>query len=407
MKPSLRPVLGLISLVLLTLIPQGCRPPGSRHHPLELGFWNGFSGPDGKTMEGIVHRFNLEHPGIQVRMQIIPWGTYYDKLTLGLAYGGAPDVFILHESRVAEYASHDALAPMNDLPGIDRKDFVEKAWQVGLWKGRRFGLPLDCHPLGMYYNTDLFERAGIARPPATLAEFIEDGKRLTHDGQWGFSMTDIHLVGSTFLYQFGANLLNPDFTRSALESPESNQAVETLLSFSDKEKISPPPQGNDAWMGFQMGRVGMVFQGTWMVESLDHQKDLRYAVAPVPSFGPIRAVWAGSHTLCMPATISPERRRAAITFIAYLSEHSLDWAKGGQVPVRLSILHSPDFAKLKIMRVFAEELPYIHYEPFAVTANQVAPFADSAIDAALNHVDAPAPLLRAAARRIDNVLRRQ
>jgi hypothetical protein len=30
-----------------------------------------------------------------MRMQIMPWGTCCDKLTLSLVYGGAPEVFIL------------------------------------------------------------------------------------------------------------------------------------------------------------------------------------------------------------------------------------------------------------------------------------------------------------------------
>ncbi len=398
----------LLAALLSFCALQGCsRAAASTDKALELTFWNGFSGPDGKAMEGIVKSFNREHPGIHVKMQIIPWGTYYDKLTLGLAFGGAPDVFILHEARVAEYADHGALSPIDSMDGLDPKDFAPSVLQVGLWKGRRYGIPLDCHPLGMYYNVDLFRQAGIGHPPTNLAEFVDDAKKLTKPGRWGFAMTDIHLVGSTFLYQFGANLLSPDFRRSTLDSPQATEAVDTLLSFSDTYKISPPPQGNDAWMGFQMGKIGMVFQGTWMIDSLDHQKGLNYAAAPVPTFGPVKTVWAGSHTLCMPATLSAERRMAAWQFITYLSDHSLDWAKGGQVPVRLSILDSPEFDKLRIMREFAKELPYIHYEPFAVTANQVAPFADTAIDASLNHIDQPEAELRDASRRIDNVLRRQ
>jgi len=402
MKPN-----SLLSAVLVAMLAGCARAPHGQRTVQELTFWNGFSGPDGQTMEKIVDRFNSEDPDVHVEMQIIPWGTYYDKLTLSLAYRGAPDVFVLHESRVAEYAAHKALAEVEELPGVDLSDFAPSVRGVGLWSGQRYGIPLDCHPLGLYYNLDLFRKAGIDQPPTTLQEFVEDGQKLTAPGTWGTELTDIHLVGSTFLYQFGAHLLNSDFSASTLDQPQAAQAVNTLLSLSDQYRISPPPQGNDAWIGFQMGKVGMVFQGTWMISSLDDHPALHYAVAPVPEFGPIKAVWAGSHTLCMPATISSSHRAAAERFIAYLSNHSLAWAQGGQVPVRLSILNSPEFAKLTIIGEFAKELPYIQYEPFAVTANQVAPFADEAIDASLNHLGRPSALLKAAGDRIDNVLRRQ
>src|SRR5262249_48887284 len=61
------------------------RAPGD---PIVIRFWNGFTGPDGKTMEALVYQFQEANPDVRVRMQIIPWGTYYDKLTLSLAYGG-------------------------------------------------------------------------------------------------------------------------------------------------------------------------------------------------------------------------------------------------------------------------------------------------------------------------------
>jgi multiple sugar transport system substrate-binding protein len=419
-KPA--PILSsaLIALVLSVAF-SGCRvaepavpAPGE---PVELTFWNGFSGPDGKAMEKIVKQFNQEHPDVKVRMEIIPWGTYYDKLTLGLAFGGAPDVFILHAARVPEYASHGALSEMQDLvteSKLDPNDFVRKAWDAGTWEGKRYALPLDCHPLGMYYNVDLFKEASIDHPPTTMAEFLDDAHRLTKDkdgdgkiDQWGFAMTDIHLVGTTFLYQFGGGLLAPDLKTPLIASEGSRRAVDTLLSFSDREKISTPPSGDDGWRGFQTGRVGMVFQGIWMIDSLDQQKDLHYAAAPVPFFGPVKTVWAGSHCLCIPAQLKGDRRTAAWGFIKYLSDHSITWAQGGQVPVRLSVLHSSEFQSLRVQREFAKQLDYVQYEPFSTVVNQITGFADSAVDASLNHVDKPDVLLKDAARRIQNVLRRQ
>lgn len=413
MKPLYRTFLGIAAGAAIVAVLAGCgraQASAAPGQPLELTFWNGFSGPDGVAMEKIVKQFNAEHPDIHVRMQIIPWATYYDKLTLGLAFGGAPDVFILHASRVPEYASHGALCQMDDLvkaSKLDPNDFMPKPWNATTWQGKRYALPLDCHPLGMYYNVDLFKQAGIAKPPTTLQEFVDDAKRMTHGDHWGFAMTDTHLVGSTFLYQFGGGVLTADNRRSALDTPQSLQAMNTLSGFIDKDKICPPPAGDDGWRGFQTGKVGMVFQGIWMISSLDEQKGLHYAAAPVPFFGPVRTVWANSHSMCMPAKTTEARKQAGWTFIHYLSDHSITWAQGGQVPVRLSILHSPAFQSLRIQREFAKQLPYVQYEPMAVIINQVDSFGDSAIDGCLNHVDAPAALLKDAARRVNNVLERQ
>ncbi len=368
-------------------------------------------------MEKIVQRFNQENPDVRVQMQIIPWGTYYDKLTLGLAFGDPPDVFVVHANRVPEYAEHGALAELDSYiakSGLGAKDFVPKAWIAGLWNDKRYGLALDCHPLGMYYNVDLFERAGIDKPPTTQEEFLDAAKKLTKDldgdgqpDQWGFAITDTHLVGTSILYQFGGGLLTPDMKRSALDTPETKAGVEFMLKLINEYKVCPAPGASDAWMGFQTGKIAMAPQGIWMIDSLEKQKNLRYAAAPFPLMGPVKAVWAGSHNLAIPAKISSKRKDAAWRFIKFLSDNSLEWAKGGQVPVRTDVLGSKEFQELRVQSQFAKQLDYVQYEPFSLLINQMGTFGDAALEGALNGLQTPEEALSVAARRVNQVLSRE
>ena len=112
----------LLAALWLALVCGGCaHPPTSRgvardaQGRIVLNFWNGFTGPDGKTMEVMVDKFQQDNPDVRVKMQIIPWGTYYDKVTLALAYGGAPDVFVCHAARIPEFASFGKLRPLDEL----------------------------------------------------------------------------------------------------------------------------------------------------------------------------------------------------------------------------------------------------------------------------------------------------
>lgn len=390
----------------------GCAAEPSGSPVTTITFWNGFSGPDGATMEEIVKEFNRQNPRIKVKMEIIPWATYYDKVTLGLAFGGAPDVFVLHANRVPEYAFHGALAPQDELirqSGLDPNDFVPRAWKAGVWEGKRYALPLDIHPLGLYYNVDLFRKAGISKPPQTLDEFIEAGKKLTRinekgEKQWGYAFTWLHSNGLTFLNQFGSGLLTSDLKRSAMDTPQTVEALKLMLRLIEVEKICPRPEGSDAWLGFQTGRVAMAMEGIYMKSGLDSQKDLHYAAAPVPQFGPVKAVWAGSHCLAMPVRQDPQKRKAAWEFIRYLSDHSLKWAAGGQIPVRKSILASKEFQAMPIQREFAKQLDYVRYEPFSVRFNQISVFGDAAIEAVVNRVEPIEKALKTASRRINRVL---
>lgn len=373
-------------------------------------------------MERIVRQFNASHPDIRVRMQIIPWGTYYDKVTLGLAFGGAPDVFILHAGRLPQYADRSALYCMDGLftRDINANDFMPRPWRAGCWKGKRYAIPLDCHPVGLYYNTELFEKAGIvdasgrAKPPATLSEFLDDAKKLTVDtngdgrpDQWGFVFTWFRTNYYTFLSQNGGDLLTADGRASALDSPEASDALQLMSSFIYDRHIAPNPEGQDAWIGFQTGKVAMALEGVYMLSSLESQKKLRFAGAPCPVFGKKPGAWADSHMMVMPAKLDPAKRKAAWRFIRHLSDHSLAWAKGGQVPVRKSIINSAEFRKLSVQYEFSKQLPYVAYMPMSTSLDQVLPFADAAVEAALCGIKPAKPALLEADRRIDEVMSRQ
>lgn len=406
--------------LLLPLVPAGCGSAGgdpAADGAVEVDFWNGFSGPDGKQMEAVVKRFNAEHKGkIRVRMQIIPWGTFYDKVTLGLAFGGAPEVFVLHVNRFPEFASHGVLGAVDDLVArgeLPPDDFVPAAWRATFWQDQQYAVPLDVHPLGLFYNLDLFEKAGIRRPPETYEEFLDAARKLTvdrnRDGrpeQWGFAFTWLHSNSYQFLNQFGASLLTPDLQRSGLRSPEAEAAMRRMTDII-AAGVAPRPEGQDAWLGFQTGKVAMALEGVYMMAGLKEQKHLRWAAAPVPQFGPKRAVWAGSHLLTIPASLPEPKREAAWTFIRYLSDQSLDWAEGGQVPARKSLLATDRFRAMTVQAQFARQLEAVVYEPASVKYNLVATFGDSAFEAILNGTSPPKTALTTASRRIDNVMERK
>lgn len=404
-----------MTLALFALAVAGCRNADPNGANAPLRFWNGFSGPDGATMKRIVEQYDGEHPDAKFDMQIIPWGTYYDKVTLGMAFGGAPDVFIMQVSRLPQYADAGALeeiGPMVAGSGLGPKDFVKVPYEAGFWKGKQYALPLDCWPLTMYYNKALFREAGIANPPTNLQEFLDDAHKLTKtrpDGtkQWGFAFAEIHNNLTAIMDQHGAAVIDADGQHGTLDSPGSLASIEQAESFFKREGIAPDPQGSNAWDIFKTGKAAMVMQGIYMIADLQSQKNLEFGAAPVPQFGPRKATWGGSHMLCMPVGLSPERKAKAFAFIKYLSDHSIQWAAAGQCPVRFDALNSPDFPKLEGQYQAARQLDYVQYEPQSPVIGQVGGFADASWEAILMNGESPGPVFKTADKRIDEVLGRK
>ena len=414
----------LLPLLLLPLGIPGCtRNSADAGVGTRLRFWNGFTGPDGKTMEKLVSRFQRENPGIRVDMQIIPWAQYYDKLTLGLAFDKGPQVFICHANRLPEFAQHKAFKPLDSLlgssEGLPTSDFVEQAWMAAKFENAAYGVPLDCHPIGLYYNRKLFREAGVvdshgeAAPPRTYEEFIAAGKKLTrdvnHDGrpeQWAFAFTWLHSNWYTFAFQHGGSSLTPDLSRSAMAGDAALAATRQMREIVDVHRVAPRPEGVDAWLGFRQGRVAMALEGIYMLADLEKTANLDYGGAPVPQFGPRRAAWAGSHMICLPARLGPADTPSAWKFVRFLSENSLDWAAGGQVPARKSLIRTERFRRMRVQSAFAGQLSHVSYEPASPSMTEISPFVTAAIEAAMLGLKSPEAAMAEAAARINRVLAR-
>src|SRR5688572_21197826 len=145
---------------------EGACPAGSEGMAIEM--WSPFTGPDGDEMTALAERFSSENTcGITVTHVAQP--EYQQKLEAAAAAGGLPAMTAVHATRVAALATRNVLKPFGPealaVLGDDfGSDFPEDLWSVGEIKGERYSIPLDVHPLIMFYNKELFAAAGVEEP---------------------------------------------------------------------------------------------------------------------------------------------------------------------------------------------------------------------------------------------------
>lgn len=416
-----RRLAGAAASVLLLSLAGSCDGPAAADGVVSLRFWNGFTGPDGRTMLALVRRFNQENPGIRVTMQRMDWSTYYNKLFVAGLGGRAPEVFVSHTDALARLMRGGFVRPVDDLAGpggIDAGDFDANVWQAVERDGKHYAIPLDIHLLGMYYNKRLFREAGIVdangepRPPTNRAEFIDAVRRLTRDADgdgrpetWGFVFTWLRTNTYTVMRQHGGRIFNEDCTATTLDSPQNAAALDFCESLV-REGLAPSPENFESWVGFLQGRVGIVFEGIYMLPDLRKQEDLDFGAAPVPLLGERPAAWAGSHNLCLRADLASEELAAAARFVRFLSDHSLDWAEGGQVPVRKSLRNTERFRQMTAQHAFAQQIPHAAYLPQAPFAFEYQTEFDLAVERVLRGRASAEAALSAAAAKIEAVMKR-
>ena len=99
-------------LCLCTLI--GFAAVAHADDPVEVVFWNGYTGSDQPTLEAIVETYNNSQDKVHIKMEIMPWDTLYQKLMPAFIAGNAPDLIGFSVTRYMEYAMAGKLEPLDE-----------------------------------------------------------------------------------------------------------------------------------------------------------------------------------------------------------------------------------------------------------------------------------------------------
>jgi multiple sugar transport system substrate-binding protein len=332
-------------------------------------------------------------------------------------------VFIIHASNIPRFIHADFLRPVDDLLekeiGLDPKDFFPPAWNAAGDGEKHYGIPLDISIHGMYYNKTLFRAAGIVdeagqpRPPRNQKEFMEALRKLTLDrdgdgdtDQWGFVFTNTRNNILVLMVQFGGMFFDRENRQCLLNSEGNVRALTWCRDLIHREKLVPSPENFIAWLGFRQGNVAMAFEGIYMLADLQKQTDLDYGVAPIPTIGEQPATLASSHIVCLRRDLKDSELRAASRFIRFLTDRSLDWAQGGQVPARLSLLETERFRAMQAQSTFARQLDHVFYEPNQPFNNQFDTEFNEAVEKALRNSESPQAALDRAVENTQRAIRR-
>jgi multiple sugar transport system substrate-binding protein len=165
-------------------------PDGGRVS-IGYGMWDADQVP---AMQEIIAAFRAEHPDNDVTNQLTPWATYWTRLQTSIVGGGAPDVFWMNAPNITMFARHATLLPLTERLGRDGITLAEHPPNlVELYRreGEQYGVPKDYDTISLFYNKQLFDRAGIPYPDESWTwQHVLDASAEIRDpraGVFGFS----------------------------------------------------------------------------------------------------------------------------------------------------------------------------------------------------------------------------
>lgn len=298
-------------------------------------FWSNHRQEDEAAFQAVIDAFEAANPDIEINWQNQVDGQvdYYSQLTVAILGGVAPDVFYVRPGQdpaiVMRGWAYD-IDPFvaRDAEELQIGDFIPAQVDELQWKGKWWAMPYDFSALGLYYNEDLFDAAGIAYPVPgwTWDDVAEAARKLTRrEGdvtvQWG--MHGLNAIfeawAEGFFHSFGGELFDESYTRAAPVNPGAIATLELPVRLIHEMQVAAPFNTPDYGNLFFTGQAGMTIDGSWATTTHRLRNEFRFDVSALP-FGPeglsVTATgggWAISSTTAVPD--------AAWAFVKALASH--------------------------------------------------------------------------------------
>lgn len=250
-------------------------PSGDLEASLTYAVW------DQNQVAGIkenISAFQEEHPGVEVSVDVTPFGEYWTKLQTQASSGTLPDLFWMNGPNFQLYASNDQLAPISgavEAGDVDPANYPEALIDLYTYDDVLYGVPKDFDTIGIWTNRAIFEEAGVPLPEGdwTWEEFESTAAQISEAlGDQGIYGAAGGMDGQTTyydtIYQAGGAVIEDG--ESLYDSPEAQEGIDFWRRLIESGASPTMAQLTDttADQWFISGRVGMYWGGSWVRAAL-------------------------------------------------------------------------------------------------------------------------------------------
>jgi multiple sugar transport system substrate-binding protein len=277
--------------------------PSASHAPVTLTLWSFYTNPEFDKYQQVLDMFHQQYPWITVKHV---GNKTPQNIQQAISSGTSPDVALeAGPDDSAKYCSSGAWVDLNPFIKADKINITSVVPPAALrytrYQGKQCSLPALSDAYGLYYNTKMFQDAGIASPPKTYSELVADAKKLTVYNSDG----SIKVAGFVPLNNFyesaqlangvwdGAQWYDSSGKSAFASDPKWAQLFEWQKSFIDGygydkltkfyAQLGGPNSEWNAQQAFMKGKIAMALDGEWRTAFIkDFNSNVPYATAPFP-----------------------------------------------------------------------------------------------------------------------------
>jgi len=358
--------LGLLFLFLcMAVFLGGCsREPEDAQGTVRLRFSVLGAKQESDLAQAWVDAFEKKHPEIKIEVEPVAGMGYEIKLIMQSAADTLPDLLFLCDSLVPTFTEYKIVRDLTEFiendPTFSVDDIYPQMLATGMDKeGHLFQLPRELGVVLMFYNSTLFQKAGLPDPSPdwTREDFLRMAEQLTlrddkgRVTQYGFA-GNFRWCGiyAPWIVSEGGRLVTPDGKTSTLSSPESLKGISDLIGLVTEHDVALPPDRSLTIPGvdpFAAGKIAIqpqVFPQVPLYRAT--MKDFEWDVQVMPKGSVCRATNMGAAGYGISRNSKyPNEAWEFLKFIVSQEGQRILGEAGSGIPVLKSLAKDPCWRK--------------------------------------------------------------
>ncbi|MEY3015489.1 MAG: hypothetical protein RIT45_4224 [Pseudomonadota bacterium] len=332
---------------------KAAEPPPPPVEKQTVLLWHAYRDAERGALDALVAAWNKKHPEIELKALAVPYDALIDKTQVAIPRGNGPDLIIIAHDKIGTWARDGLIAPLGAFATPARLHrFLPVTVKPLVFERAVYGLPMAFKSLALFYN-----KALVAKPPATIDELVEAGKKHTdaEEGKFGlaYDASDLY-QHAAWLHAYGGLVFDEESRELKIDTPEAAAAIEAVRKLhKDDGVLGKGMTGFIITAMFNDGKVPFVFNGPWFISEIDEK--LKWGVATLPTApngSPLRP-YLGSEAVLLSA--HSKAKDAALTIMDYLTSDEAALTRiteGKQMVANVKIYEDPRFSADPVFKVF-------------------------------------------------------
>lgn len=219
-----------------------------------------------KYWDELTAAYEAAHPDVKIDVRIESWNDVDRKVAEMVKADEAPDIAQI--GAYADYAAADELYSADELLSIPvQANFLAPLVSAGEMRRTQYGLPFAASTRLLFFNQELFDKAGISKPPTTWDELADAAEKLKDDDvpyPFALPLGPEEAQAETMMWLLsGGDGYTDASDRYRIDSDLNIRTFDWLKkNLVEKELTGPIAPGKlnrkDAFAAFSRGEVGML-----------------------------------------------------------------------------------------------------------------------------------------------------